>query len=409
MPLGYTANQLNCANVPLGGTCTITNTLNSDTIAVHKDFIPNSVATVPVSLTCTSGTVTVTPLSASESTTATFTVTGATPGATCTATETVPAGYTANQTNCSNVPLGGSCTITNTLNSDTIAVNKDFIPNSFATVPVALTCTSGTVTTSLLNAAEGSPALFTVTGASPGATCTATETVPLGYTANQANCTNVPLGGTCTITNTLNSDTIAVNKDFIPNSVATVPVSLTCTSGTVASTPLNAAEGSSAVFTVTGASPGATCTATETVPLGYTANQTNCANVPLGGTCTITNTLNSDTIVIHKDFTPNSVATVPVTLTCTSGTVTATPLNASESTPAVFTVTGATPGATCTATETVPLGYTANQTNCAECASRRQLHDHQHPQQRHHRGQQGLHPRTASRRCRSPSPAPRGR
>ncbi len=35
----------------------------------------------------------------------------------CTATETVPAGYTANQTNCEDVPLGGSCTITNTLNT----------------------------------------------------------------------------------------------------------------------------------------------------------------------------------------------------------------------------------------------------------------------------------------------------
>lgn len=56
-------------------------------------------------------------------------------------------------------------------------------------------------------------------------------------------------------------------------------------------TPLNASESTPAVFTVTGASSGATCTATETVPAGYTANQTNCVNVALGGTCTITNTL----------------------------------------------------------------------------------------------------------------------
>ena len=45
--------------------------------------------------------------------------------------------------------------------------------------------------------------MFTVTGAGPGATCTATETVPSGYTANQATCVNMPLGGACTITNTL--------------------------------------------------------------------------------------------------------------------------------------------------------------------------------------------------------------
>ncbi|MEO8134366.1 MAG: ice-binding family protein, partial [Betaproteobacteria bacterium] len=84
-----------------------------------------------------------------------------------------------------------------------ITVLKDFIPNSAATVPVALSCTSGTVTTSPLNAAEGAPAVFQVTGASAGATCTATETVPLGYTANQVNCVGVALNGSCTITNTL--------------------------------------------------------------------------------------------------------------------------------------------------------------------------------------------------------------
>ncbi|HEX9732358.1 MAG TPA: IPTL-CTERM sorting domain-containing protein, partial [Thermoanaerobaculia bacterium] len=82
-----------------------------------------------------------------------------------------------------------------------------------------------------------------------------------------------------------------VNKDFIPDSAATVPVALTCTSGTVTATPLNASEATPAVFTVNGALAGATCTATETVPIGYTADETDCVNVPLGGNCTITNTL----------------------------------------------------------------------------------------------------------------------
>ena len=400
VPLGYTANQTNCANVPLGGSCTITNTLNSNTIAVHKDFIPNSVASVPVRLTCTSGTVAATPLGASESIPAIFTVTGANPGTTCTATETVPLGYTANQANCTNVPLGGSCTITNTLNSDTIAIHKDFSPNSVATVPVRLTCTSGTVTATPLNASESTPAIFMVTGASPGATCTATETVPLGYAANQTNCVNVPLGGSCTITNALNSNTIAVHKDFSPNSVATVPVRLACTSGTVTATPLNASESTPAVFTVTGANPGATCTATETVPLGYAANQANCVNVPLGGSCTITNALNSNTIAVHKDFSPNSIATVPVRLTCTSGTVTSTPLNASESTPAVFTVTGANPGDDLHRHRDGAPGLHREPGELRECAARRQLHDHQHPQQQHGDCPQRTSSRTAPRRCR---------
>lgn len=83
---------------------------------------------------------------------------------------------------------------------------------------------------------------------------------------------------------------ITVFKDFLPNSPATVPISLICSSGDVAASPLNASEGAPAVFTVTGALPGATCQATETAPLGYLADQTACANVALGGSCTITNT-----------------------------------------------------------------------------------------------------------------------
>jgi ice-binding like protein/exosortase sorting signal-containing protein len=84
-----------------------------------------------------------------------------------------------------------------------ITVSKDFIPNNPSTVPVALSCTSGTVVTTPLNASEGAPAVFSVGGALPGATCTATETVPAGYTANQGGCVNVPLGGSCTIINAL--------------------------------------------------------------------------------------------------------------------------------------------------------------------------------------------------------------
>ncbi len=175
-----------------------------------------------------------------------------------------------------------------------ITVHKSFIPTNGATVPVALTCTSGTVIATPLNASQATAAVFTVGGENPGATCTATETVPAGYTADQTNCVSVALNGSCTIVNTLipaGAATITVNKDFIPNSTAIVPMSLTCTSGTVTTTPLNAAEGAAAVFTVTGASLGATCTATETVPAGYTADQTNCVSVALNGNCTIVNTL----------------------------------------------------------------------------------------------------------------------
>ena len=174
-------------------------------ITVNKDFSDNNPAAVQVSLTCTSGTVTATPLSAAEGAPAVFQVSAADLGATCTATESVPAGYTANQLDCVNEALGGACTITNTLQglNGTITVNKDFLPNNSATVPVSLACTSGTVTATPLSASEAAPAVFSITGASAGVTCMATETVPPGYVANQAGCQSVGLGGACTIINSL--------------------------------------------------------------------------------------------------------------------------------------------------------------------------------------------------------------
>lgn len=254
-----------------------------------------------------------------------------------------------------------------------ITVSKDFSDNNPAPVSVSISCTSGVLDATTLNAAEGAPAVFTVSTADiSGTTCTATESVPVGYTADQADCVGVPLAGSCTIVNTLivAPNTITVIKDFSDNSLASVAVDLICTSGMVTTTPLNATEAAPAIFEVTGATLGATCTATESVPLGYTANQTNCVGVALDGACTIVNTLivAPNTITVIKDFIPDSFATVSVTLTCPSGTVTATPLDASEAQPAVFTVTAAAPGTICTATEAVPAGYVATQTDCLSVA-----------------------------------------
>ncbi len=381
VPTGYTASLANCTNVAIsnGGTstCTVTNTLNSATLTVNKDFVPNSGASVSVSVSCTSGTPSPASGSSSEATPFTTTITGFTTGATCTATETVPAGYAANQAGCASVAItnGGSasCTIVNTLRTGAFTVNKDFVPNSGASVSVSVSCTSGTPSPASGSASEATPFVTTVTGFSVGASCTATETVPAGYTANQAGCVSVVLnnGGnvSCTITNTLNTATLTVNKDFSPNSGASVSVSVTCTTGSASPASGSASEATPFVTTISGFSAGATCTATETVPSGYTANQTNCASVAIsiGGShsCTITNTLNNATLTVNKDFVPNSGASVSVSVTCTSGTPTPASGTASESTPFVTQITGFIIGATCTATETVPTGYTANQLGCA--------------------------------------------
>ena len=184
--------------------------------------------------------------------------------ATCTASETVPANYSADESACLNVAIaitGGpfSCTITNTA---TFQVLKDFSNDNPAAVIVGLTCTSGTVTVDDPTASEADPADFTVEGFSPGASCTATETfgLPAGYTKDESACVAVPITGgpsSCTITNTLNTAVFNVTKDFTNDGAAIVTVALTCTSGTVTVDDATADEGTpdTADFTVEGFSP----------------------------------------------------------------------------------------------------------------------------------------------------------
>lgn len=112
-----------------------------------------------------------------------------------------------------------SCTFTDRTTAQFL-VNKDFVPNDPSNVTIALGCTSGTVANDDTSASESDPANFTVTGFGPGSTCTASETVPSGYTANQTNCQNVAItaGGTasCTIINE-QAGTITIIKDAIPD------------------------------------------------------------------------------------------------------------------------------------------------------------------------------------------------
>jgi hypothetical protein len=382
VPSGYTRNQTDCQNGdPLNGSCTIVNTLNPTTssFTVHKDFSDNNTASVSVTLSCTSGTVTNNPQLAREGVPAVFSISGAATGTTCTATEpTVPTGYTANQTDCQNGdPLGGNCTIVNTLiqqqvSTDSFWVHKDFSDNNTSGVNIYLTCTSGTVTNNPQVAAEGSPAQFNISGATAGATCTATENpVPAGYVMDDIRCQNGdPLNGLCTIINNrveASSNSFTVLNDFSDNNTASVSVTLSCTSGTVTNNPQLASESVPAVFNITGATAGATCTASENpVPTGYTANQSDCQNGdPLDGSCTIVNTLVANAFTVRKDFSDANPASISVSLSCTSGLVTNSPQLASEGVPAVFNITGATAGATCTASENpVPTGYTADPSDC---------------------------------------------
>jgi hypothetical protein len=262
----------------------------------------------------------------------------------------------------------------------TLAVKKDFVPNAAGTsVEVTVTCTNGGRPDKLQKrVTEASPARFTITRFTRGATCTAAESpTPSGYAENNGQCRSVAIAPgrsiACTIFNTRStvaSAVITVTKDFSDDNPAKVSVSLTCDSGSIAKTPLGAAEGSPAKFTITAFGKGTTCTATEgAAPSGYSANESNCQRVAVtsGGSfsCTIVDTFNSVTLTVHKEFTDGSTSGVNVVLACTSGKIDDPSQGASPSRPAVFTISGFEAGATCTATENkVPPGYDHDESEC---------------------------------------------
>ena len=192
----------------LGGLAELTSTCPFN---VNKDFVPNNVGSVTVTVNCTNGgTGTATDPTASEADDANFVINGFTLGTdpTCTAHETgVPLGYTVNS--CSALLSAGSCTIVNNQTSTTLTVYKAYSPSGPVTsVPVSVTCSSGTPAPASGSSAPGTPFVTTITGfAVGGATCTAVETtVPAGYFMT-SNCNNVPISNgvpaSCTITNSL--------------------------------------------------------------------------------------------------------------------------------------------------------------------------------------------------------------
>jgi hypothetical protein len=316
-----------------------------------------------------------------------FTITYTDFGEQCTATENpVPTGY-APTSNCEDIGpvepfvLGETqertCTITNTPTSTTFTISKDFSDDSEATVSISINCTGAN--TQIEGAdppyngsfSEAADEIVTVTAFSIGDTCTVTETpVPNGYAAD-AGCTNVPLqqGQTsCTVKNTIRG-TIEVVKDFSDNNNASVTINVQCNTGAVVADDATASEGDPANFTITGYDLGTPCVATEIVPDGYIADQSDCQGLALSAAgsaiqCTIVNTARTATISVDKDFDDNNAANVTISLNCTSGAVAANDNTASEADDANFTVTRFNPGATCQATETVPAGYEANQSDC---------------------------------------------
>ena len=105
------------------------------------------------------------------------------------------------------IAVGQPCPST----TGTFTVNKDFSDDSTASVDVTVTCDNSAIPdpAGATAVTEAAPVEFEITLPGGAATCTATEGVPAGYTADETECLNVAIdaGGTpsCTITNTQTS------------------------------------------------------------------------------------------------------------------------------------------------------------------------------------------------------------
>lgn len=258
----------------------------------------------------------------------------------------------------------------------TFTVNKSYDDGSATPVTVALSCTGDNGSFGGAGNPQqvdpNNPAVFTFfyTGGDP--TCTATETnVPYGYTANNADCQDGDdLGGSCTIVNTLNTDTFTVFKTYPDNNNTAVMVKLTCSEGNITENPLSTDPSLNlpAVFEVTGFGETPTCTAEElTVTPGYSVNNADCQDDDdLGDSCTLVNTLNIGIFTVSKIFNDGNETPVMVKASCSGGgTFDENPLYVDPNNPAEFTYSGFTLPAICTALESsLPDGYAAGNSDC---------------------------------------------
>jgi outer membrane autotransporter protein len=382
----------------------VDNDFATATFEVIKDFTDNnSEQEVQITLSCQGADV-VAPATKSVfgSGSVTFDLTNVGVEAECKAVEAVPLGYTwVNSEACSIVPIAAdsvnSCTMINSpRNEATFTVSKIFTDNADLGVSVTLSCQDADVLAPATRVVSGGGSVtFDLANVGVEATCTAIETVPLGYTwVNSEACSFVPVDtdspNGCDIINSPESDEIifTVHKVFEDRNQDLVSVSLSCIGVTVQNSPQSASEMNPAEFLLT-AIPGwdggiPTCTAVETVPDGYTwENPAACDEVPLGvndsnpelgisaftgASCRILNKPITETtkFTVHKDFSDNNTDSVLITLECTNAGIDNPTLPASESAPAVFFLTPLSSSNRCTATEEdVPEGYEKDESACA--------------------------------------------
>jgi hypothetical protein len=388
---------------------TITVEDNDTEIVVNIDFLGGAATEAEVTLTCSTGNVGEFPggnsftktATAGDGGTASFPVYNYDPdNFSCLAKQTnpPPAGYVQTSNSC--VPdfntTSQVCLIENTLNSDTIRVEKKYTNSTTTAVDVTINCDSGNVNgtgtttdTKSVSANPGDFASFTVTGfnqvtdaSGKSTSCTVTESnLPDNYLQKSAvNCTQTLINQdnsvACQFTNEPNRATFTVIKEYLEGPNLPVPVQLTCSSGEGNPGNGQASQGNPETLAIEGFNSGQTgttnCTVTEIEPDGYVQiSATGCSvnGVQPGQnyTCKFVNALPTARFTVSKDFSDNNPAEVAVTLSCDTGQILDQTKMIKEGSPVTFVVTDFVQGTlNCSVTEEDLTGYTASYTNVSQ-------------------------------------------
>jgi uncharacterized repeat protein (TIGR01451 family) len=239
VPAGYSASYAaGCTIDPIVsnlGTypCLITNTQLPVQIVVNKSFTDGNDADVTIDLVCGAGTVTADDPTASGSDPAEFTISDLpATGTTCTATETLPAGYGQESTTCTDVAVavGGSpsCEFVNAPSQARIWVSKVFTDGNPGEIEVALRCNTGLPLEQTFDISPGHPVAFVVTNYNDGELdCTVTEDGEAGYigsyydgtTVTDTACEFLDIAAiaelSCEITNTPAPVNLDITKEWV--------------------------------------------------------------------------------------------------------------------------------------------------------------------------------------------------
>jgi len=332
--------------------------------------------------------------SASKTTTsgsATFWVIG---GASCYATEVVPAGYVQSASTCgteaepgitlpSEEPIG--CTITNRPTEATFTIDKNFSDgNPVLVAAVTPLCTDAgggpgiTYTPASGNALHGTNFVTTVRYFAGATNCTATETDQVGYTQDlaQSTCdTNTVISdvadGSCVIFNQQDPITILAAKEFTGGG-GTATFAGSCDAGTLTSIKTAASPGSPAEFELSNFPwNGTSCDVTEPVPPGgYYEVSSTCNDLSIVPSdddtlCTITNAPTRATFKVTKIFADgNNVDEIEVSIDCNTGLILDQDKDLGDGEWVEFVVTSFTEGTLdCTITEDGLAGYAGEYYN----------------------------------------------